>query len=353
MAIYPDKKNGALTGRYRVEVQYKGKRLRGRFPSLEEAQRVEADWKQGIEQNFIAPSSRHTLPLTLEEVVRLAERTLWRGKTTEDESIVKLHKVVDIIGPKLPPMTLSTLHIDKLVATLLDDDKSPKTVNRYLSAFHKLYAWACDRGYMQEGVKFTWEDEGEGRIRWITPEEEQALYRHMEGSPVAVLVRAAIRTGMRRSELLRLSKKDVEAMWVRAWETKNGSHRSVPITPDTRADLLWLIDHGMPTIAEIRYQWAKAKKAMGLEQDPNFVFHACRHTCATRLVEANVHLTVVQKFMGHKRIETTLRYAHVNDTLLTDALAKVTSSPTPSLGSPKVPHPEFNAEVGPENPMIT
>ena len=55
---------------------------------------------------------------------------------------------------------------------------------------------------------------------------------------------------------------------------------------------------------QLRYAWNKAKVAMGLSGDGEFVFHALRHTRATRLVEMGVNLRVIQQFMGHKVIQT-------------------------------------------------
>ena len=50
-------------------------------------------------------------------------------------------------------------------------------------------------------------------------------------------------------------------------------------------------------------------KAFGLLTDPQFVIHALRHTCATRLMAAGVDVVTVQHWLGHKDISTTMRYA--------------------------------------------
>jgi integrase len=41
--------------------------------------------------------------------------------------------------------------------------------------------------------------------------------------------------------------------------------------------------------------------------------HRLRHTCATQLLNAGCRITSIQKFLGHKRLNTTLTYARVHD----------------------------------------
>ena len=53
-------------------------------------------------------------------------------------------------------------------------------------------------------------------------------------------------------------------------------------------------------------------------------FHSLRHTCATRLLEANVHPKIVQEILGHSNITLTLdTYSHVMPELKKAAIAKL------------------------------
>jgi integrase len=64
------------------------------------------------------------------------------------------------------------------------------------------------------------------------------------------------------------------------------------------------------TKTSIRGAWAAAKKAANVE---GFRFHDLRHTRGTRIVRATGSLAAAKEALKHRRIETTLRYAHVLD----------------------------------------
>jgi integrase len=65
------------------------------------------------------------------------------------------------------------------------------------------------------------------------------------------------------------------------------------------------------TVHYVDRQWDRLRSHLNLDHDKQFVVHALRHTCASRLIQRGVPLAVVQKWMGHKAIQTTLRYAHL------------------------------------------
>ena len=65
------------------------------------------------------------------------------------------------------------------------------------------------------------------------------------------------------------------------------------------------------SIKQLQGHWDRLRTHMELEDDPQFVLHMLRHTCASRMVQGGVDLRRIQQWMGHKSITTTLRYAHL------------------------------------------
>jgi integrase/recombinase XerD len=48
--------------------------------------------------------------------------------------------------------------------------------------------------------------------------------------------------------------------------------------------------------------------------------HQFRHSCASDLLEAGVHLAEVQRILGHQAIATTVRYTHIADPMRRQAI---------------------------------
>jgi integrase len=335
LSIYADKRNGKATGRFCVEVQRGRNTLRGRADDYTKAKALERGFIRQLETGSPAEAktSRYLPGQTerMSDLITRAEQTLWFGKPSADDNFKKLRYVVEVIGDQ-PVDNISTkLIMDDLISKLRESGPkgrplSDSTINRYLAAISKFLKWTIDRGYRQTPMpKIEWMDEDDGRIRWVTPDEERTLSSLLP-DPYDTIVRVAIRTGMRRSEIYEVVEgtgANLTKDHIHMWKTKNRKARSIPISFETHADLLYLRDVGMPTERQLRYEWDKAKAAMGLADDDDFVFHACRHTFCTRLVQAEVDIRIIKDLAGHKTIQTTLRYAHVANSDLRKAVNKV------------------------------
>lgn len=80
-------------------------------------------------------------------------------------------------------------------------------------------------------------------------------------------------------------------------------------------DIIFKLPH-VSTIEKFLHRWAKDA---GLNK--HVTFHVSRHTAATLLHTNNVRTEVIQKILGHKKIETTQIYAKITDKQIIEAVS--------------------------------
>ena len=324
MAVYPDKKNGKLNGRWRVEVQKYRKRFDTHAEAVADEARVKALVAAGEAPCGPSKASKVSQAHCIASISQEASKTLWAGTPSYRSAWHHIGVIGEIIGSELPIDEIETPHLTKVIRELTKTGIKDPTVNRYLSHFRTFMIWAQDEGLRTVPVanlKFRWLKENPGRLRWITAEEEAQLKVHLPRK-VWTLVKVAIETGCRLNELLSLEPRDIRGNLMHLWITKTKFPRTVPLSDETAEMVNWLLDGNMPSQRSIRSWWDRAKAKMGLQDDKQFVFHLTRHTCATRMVDVGEDVLVIKEWLGHKRLETTQRYAHVKPSNLQDALKR-------------------------------
>lgn len=185
--------------------------------------------------------------------------------------------------------------------------------------------------------------EPEGRLRWLTKAEGQALVRAAEEAPkapyLADFIRLALHTGCRRGELLGLEWRRVDLhrglIYLEGENTKNGKRRYVPINQTARSTLLnrlrfrakhcpaspWVFSTKEGgRILSIKKSFRAACERTGIE---NFRIHDLRHTCAAWLVNAGVPLPEVRDLLGHFSVTMTERYAHLAPEKVREAVERL------------------------------
>ena len=168
----------------------------------------------------------------------------------------------------------------------------------------------------------------------------EALLRSPRGEvPASVRDRAllemAYATGLRASELvkLRLEEIDFEEQLVRC-VGKRSRERIVPYGAPAKAALARYLDGARPGFLRDRSEravfltrlgrpftragyWKLLRgyaRAAGIQQPVSP--HTLRHSCATHLLEGGCDLRVVQEILGHRSIETTQIYTHLDRSYL-------------------------------------
>lgn len=170
--------------------------------------------------------------------------------------------------------------------------------------------------------------ESDGRYRYFTDIEIGEILEHSD-PPFDLIFRYALETGCRRGEIMALTWSMVDfqekQVLIPGDVTKNTKTRAIPLADPMLAILRGKMQEMAKdvasasalrqrqvfpeaTVAKLRRAWDKVRGRLGMVDDEEFVFHSLRHTCATRLTNAGVPTRSIQLWLGHKDIETTVRY---------------------------------------------
>ena len=277
--------------------------------------------KQGALEHRKLPENLRARKTTFAELASDALEYSKAHKLSYRDDKSRMKRLTDWIGQR-EACSISPQEIDRWLVSL---GRTPATMNRYralLSLTYKL-------GIREEKITgnparlVRQRPEDNGRIRWLSPEEERKLQKViMEKCPHHwPAVQLAIHTGIRRGEQfnLRWENVDIERRQLVIKRTKNGNPKYVPLN-DAAIDALQAaqkLANGQPWVFLNRYggrlttgrDWFEpAVKCAGLA---GLRWHDLRHTFCSRLVQNGVDLRTVQELMGHKGLAMTLRYAHL------------------------------------------
>lgn len=321
---------------YQADFMWQGTRYRETFDTHSEAEGWELQSRLNLRMGKPLPgvnNGRTDTGAKLETLGALFEhvkRTHWGTLGNAKSSRVLAHnawEVVVALGPAVPVHKVTKADLDEVYVDLIDKGNSPATANRKMAGISKLLTEAQRNGVIAQKPRIPKQKESEGRIRYITVEEEAHIAGLFVtwGQPwLADFLVVAVDTGLRLSEMLRIEWRDIspDGTMLHVWVTKNKLSRSVPLTKRAREALARVReateDRGPfvmhSPFGQLRTLWDRMRETTGYH---DVTVHTLRHTCASRLAQTpGINLQYVQKWLGHKNIKTTMRYAHLANTSL-------------------------------------
>ena len=219
---------------------------------------------------------------------------------------------------------------------------SDATINRHFAFLRHVLMLAVKDGKLTQnpvsGLKFFPEVK---RTRFLSGDELVRLRGVMQQGDWK-LVALAIETGLRRGEQFRLrwDQVDLENGVLTLPLPKGGKTRHVPLSEEAKAILrsfdsflrsAWVfpglkeVTQPMDSRAFLRRSFEPGLRQAGIT---GACWHSLRHTAASRRVMAGVDLVSVKEILGHRDIQTTLRYAHLAPGHLRDAVNRGSLSGT-------------------------
>jgi integrase len=300
-------------------------RFRESFKTKTEAEiaELEALTRQKVSGSPLKPSTSHAKQAggthTLKDAHDLTWRLHWNQDKGQDTHKVFCRAVFREIPEDTPLSEITFDMVLEAVEAWEEEGNGGQTVNHKVSHLSRMLTTALEKDWIKSMPKLPRRKPGKHRVRWMDEAEEGkalALCRQLNLHQLHDLIIVGVDTGFRRAELLGLHKSDYAngMLHLHAGQTKTDKARAVPVTQRVaeilhrRGNQLKFFDL---TYHQLRKQWWDLKTAMGLEDDTQFCVHMLRHTCASRMVQRGVPLAVVQAWMGHSSITTTMRYAHL------------------------------------------
>jgi len=201
-------------------------------------------------------------------------------------------------------------HLDD---TVQEEEWAPATANRYRALLSLTYRLGIRNGKVAVNPArlVRHRPENNGRVRYLSPEEEKRLREVLEDKypehlPELVL---ALNTGLRLSEMYGLIWDNVNLTRrvLTILRSKNGEMRHVPLNRSALAALAALRERGEGTgplirnlkgepLAGPRHWFEPAVREAGVD---GFTWHCLRHTFASRLVMSGVDLRTVVQCKGN------------------------------------------------------
>ena len=218
---------------------------------------------------------------------------------------------------------------EDLIAYLLTID-NPRTQNRHLSSINGFYTF-CEEYYDDiQKPKASFAKIPKDLPKYLSNEEIMKRLNLIDRSDIYgkrdyALILFLYATGVRVSELLKITTNDIENNWVKVIYSKGSKQRIVPIANialealekylderNNKSEYLFLNYQGKP-LSRISV-FKICKKYCGVSP------HVFRHSYATSLILGGADLMVVSELLGHGNIETTQIYTHIGQQHLTKTI---------------------------------
>lgn len=154
-----------------------------------------------------------------------------------------------------------------------------------------------------------------GRARRVSDKEIELLLKNTDSYELPFIIKIALESGMRRSEIASLEWRNIDLAKRTALlpVTKNGEARTIPLTSSCVAVLKSIprnINGRVFNMTEnaISRAFMRSRDRAGIDA---LHFHDLRHEAVTRFFEKGLNMMEVSAISGHKTMQMLKRYTHL------------------------------------------
>jgi integrase len=271
-------------------------------------------------------------------------RHTWRHGGGAESARIYSNYFTDLFGRSYPVKRINQATLTGAAIDLEEQGLSNSSINRFTTAVRTVLSHCHEEGLLDTPPpKFKRRKESEYRVQWYSKDQVEQLAAAAldpyEREDLHDIILFAAYTGARQGEIMKIKARDIllgeNKIWIGGLpdvDTKGKNCRWVPIHERIRVTITRRVEMVNSQTKIFGDEWshrstlmrnfAKVRRFIGIDDD-RYVFHTLRHSFATWLCEAGVPLLHVKEMLGHKNIETTLRYSKVSNRALDQAMASI------------------------------
>lgn len=264
-------------------------------------------------------------------------------KSTNDRELILFKKWLDPFIGSLTLDRISRISLIRLQNEMADKKLSVRSQNYAIALIRQVFNFARKENlYLKNdnpasNLKCPKEDNR--RVRFLSEEELELLYTALKKKSYYIYLMALISAdcGLRAGEIFKLTWADInlEQKEFILKDTKNKKNRFAFMTnrvydeivklPYKEANQFLFPNRKGQQIEHVSRTYERTVEELGFNKNitdrrQKVVFHTLRHTFASRLVKKGNSIFTVKELLGHKDISMTLRYSHLSNDSLKQAV---------------------------------
>jgi len=280
-----------------------------------------------------------TAQLKLDGMFEYSVKNHFRKQKSFRTTMSRIHRILHSASPSTPVRKLGSrgwwINVQNHI--LETEQIANGTINRTLSVCSKAMNFTLDcQLHETKCPKYPRLPEPESRMFYFPKEGVEKLKFYAvdiyNDQCLAEAIEFSAYTGLRQGELLKLKPEDIDwnlgCIWVggKKHPTKANNVRQVDIHPKleemirNRLSNEYLFGDDWLNKDHLYRCFVKVRRLAGFNED--YVWHCLRHSYGTWLGEVT-HPRQIMALMGHKNIETTLKYCKITDKARKEAVLSI------------------------------
>jgi integrase len=313
--------------------------------TLAEKRKIENDRRKEIErqERKTAENEDRAKKLILDNVFLQYCETNIHKKSLKDEIGYFKNWISPAIGQKrLDEIVLFDL--ERIRASMAKAGRAARSIQYVKSIVRQVFHYAVKHRVYSGDIPTTHFLERQKidnkRQRYLSPEESAVLLDDIKNHSLTTyrISLLSLNSGMRFSEIAGLQWQHINTTTgeILIIDPKNGETRTTYMTQvivrmfeemqQGRPDSLIFPAINGKQMVRISNVFQESVDRLGLndgmtDRRLKLCFHSLRHSCASTLANSGVEIPVIAKILGHKTLSMTMRYSHINDSSVKDAMA--------------------------------